>query len=76
MASKGGKGSKSSRGAAAEPEEVEEDGTAATGVTPEVFRRLPMGVHRYDPINPPVPSLRSRRGVSQATTGLLMGAVF
>lgn len=56
--STGGKGSKSLR-SAAEAEEVEEDGTGATGVTREVFRRLPMGVHRYDPMNPPIPSLRA-----------------
>ena len=60
MASKG-KGHKSGRGrgAASENEEFELEDDQVDGEPPEAraYRRLPFGVHRYDPIHPPVPRL-------------------
>ena len=64
MASKGGKDYKGRHGAVSESEEFEEEG-ASTGPPDRneiraAFRRLPLGVHRYGPMNPPTPSARSR----------------
>ena len=64
MASKG-KGHKSGRGrgAASENEEFELEDDQVDGEPPEAraYRRLPFGVHRYDPIHPPVPPAGTNR---------------
>ena len=64
MASTGKKGL-FGKGWGSENEEVEEGADTGPADRKEIraaFRRLPLGVHRYDPMNPPTPSASGAGG--------------
>lgn len=69
MASTGKKGL-FGKGWGSENEEVEEGADTGPADRKEIraaFRRLPLGVHRYDPMNPPTPSARSQTALVDTT---------